>query len=106
MDLAKQACIPCQEGAPKLTADDLQVLLPQIPGWQVVDDHHLSRSLNFPDFVSALAWVNAAGAICEEEGHHAEFILGWGHVECQIFTHKVDGLTQADVVLAAKFNGL
>ena len=49
MDLAKQACIPCQEGAPKLTADDLQVLLPKIPGWQVVEDHHpagRSMSLN------------------------------------------------------------
>lgn len=104
MTLAQQTCIPCQEGAPTLSADELEALLPQLPGWSVIDQHHLSRSLTFPDFQSALNWVNAAGAICEAEGHHAEFSLGWGHAEAVIYTHKVDGLTQADAVLAAKFN--
>lgn len=104
MDLATQTCIPCREGAPTLTENDLQELLPQLPGWSVVDQHHLQRGLTFPDFQSALDWVNAAGAICEAEGHHAEFTLGWGHAEAVIYTHKVDGITQADVVLAAKFN--
>jgi len=31
-------------------------------------------------------------------------MLGWGHAEAVIYTHKVDGLTQADAVLAGKFN--
>jgi 4a-hydroxytetrahydrobiopterin dehydratase len=98
MDLTTQSCIPCQEGAPQLTEAELQELLPQLPGWSVVDHHHLKRRLNFPDFQSALDWVNAAGAICEAQGHHAEFTLGWGHAEAVIYTHKVDA------VLAAKFN--
>ncbi|MFM2079612.1 MAG: hypothetical protein RLZZ219_294 [Cyanobacteriota bacterium] len=106
MDLAKQTCIPCREGAPTLSADELEALLPQLPGWSMVDQHHLQRRLTFPDFQSALDWVNAAGAICEAEGHHAEFSLGWGHAEAVIYTHKVNGLTQADAVLAAKFNTL
>ena len=106
MDLAKQTCIPCQEGAPKLTEMELADLLPQLPGWEVVDHHHLALSLRFIDFQTALDWVNAAGAICEVEGHHAEFSLGWAHAEAVIYTHKVDGLTQADVVLAAKLNGI
>lgn len=104
MDLAAQTCIPCRDGAPTLTEAELQELLPQLPGWSVVDQHHLQRALSFPDFQSALDWVTAAGAICEAEGHHAEFTLGWGHAEAVIYTHKVDGLTQADAVLAAKFN--
>ena len=104
MNLATQTCIPCQEGAPMLTEAELDAFMPQLPGWSVVDQHHLIRSLTFPDFQSALNWVNAAGAICESEGHHAEFSLGWGHADAVIYTHKVDGLTKADVVLAAKFN--
>ncbi|BEV36781.1 4a-hydroxytetrahydrobiopterin dehydratase [Synechococcus sp. M16CYN] len=104
MDLAKQTCIPCREGAPKLTEAELKAFLPQLPGWEVIAHHHLSRSLRFIDFQTALDWVNAAGAICEAENHHAEFSFGWGHVEVLIYTHKVDGLTQADVVLAAKLN--
>ena len=106
MDLEKQTCIPCQEGAPTLTQEELQGILPQLPGWSVVDNHHLRRVLTFPDFQSALDWVTEAGAICEAEGHHAEFSLGWGHAEAEIYTHKVDGLTQADAVLAAKFNAI
>lgn len=103
MDLATQTCIPCREGAQTLTHEELEALMPQLPGWSVVDHHHLQRSIRFPDFQSALDWVTAAGAICEREGHHAEFTLGWGHAEAVIYTHKVDGLTQADAVLAAKF---
>lgn len=106
MQLSKQSCIPCQEGAPRLTVGELDALLPELPGWNVVDGHHLSRSMRFIDFQTALDWVNRAGAICEAEGHHAEFSLGWGHVEVVIYTHKVDGLTQADAVLAAKLNGI
>ena len=108
MDLAKQTYIPCQEGTPKLKEMELADLLPQLPGWEVVDHHHLARSLRFIDFQTALDWVNAAGAICEVEGHHAEFSLGWAHAEAVIYTHKVDGLTQVDVVLvlAAKLNGI
>jgi 4a-hydroxytetrahydrobiopterin dehydratase len=104
MDLATETCLPCQAGAPTLTEAELEVLLPQLPGWSVVDQHHLQRSLSFPDFQSALDWVTAAGAICEAQGHHAEFTLGWGHAEAILYTHKVDGLIQADAVLAAKFN--
>ena len=106
MALAKEPCIPCREGAPKLTAAELEQLLPDLPGWSVVDNHHLLKSLTFADFQSALDWIVAAGGICEAEGHHAEFSLGWGHAEAVIYTHKVDGLTRSDAVLAAKFNAI
>ena len=103
LDLAHQSCTPCQIGAPTLTASELEAALPELPGWSVIDNHHLSRTLRFKDFQSALDWVNAAGQICEQEGHHAEFSLGWGRADTTIYTHKVNGLTQADLILAAKF---
>lgn len=93
-----------RRGAATPTEAELQELLPKLPGWSVADQHHLQRALSFPDFQNALEWVIAAGAICEDQGHHAEFSLGWGHAEAVIDTHKVDGLTQADAVLEAKFN--
>ena len=106
LDLAHQSCTPCQIGAPTLTALELEAALPELPGWSVIDNHHLSRTLRFKDFQSALDWVNAAGQICEQEGHHAEFSFGRGTADAAIYTHKVDGLTQADLVLAAKFVGI
>jgi 4a-hydroxytetrahydrobiopterin dehydratase len=106
MGLANEACLPCREGAPTLTEQEISKLLEELPGWEVVDHHHLRKAWHFTDFRSALDWVNRAGAICESQGHHAEFGLGWGHAEALIYTHKVDGLTRADAVLAARFEAM
>ena len=106
MGLANEACLPCLEGAPTLTEQEISKLLEELPGWEVVDHHHLRKAWCFTDFRSALDWVNRAGAICESQGHHAEFGLGWGHAEALIYTHKVDGLTRADAVLAARFEAM
>lgn len=106
MALSQEPCLPCREGAPLLTEAELSELLTELPGWQMVEGHHLQKAWPFADFQQALAWLNRAGAICEAEGHHADFSLGWGRTEAVIYTHKVDGLTRADAVLAAKFEAI
>ena len=40
--------------------------------------------------------------MAEAAGHHPDIYLTWGEVKLTIFTHKVDGLTENDFVLAAK----
>jgi len=69
--------------------------------WQVIDNHHLIREFKFPDFVTALDFVNKCGTICEEQNHHAEFILGWGSVTIKTWSHDVDGITERDHRLCA-----
>jgi len=78
----------------------------QVPGWQVVEGHHVTRSFQFPDFKTALDFVNRVGAVAEEEGHHPDLLLKWGQVDIKIWTHKVDGLTESDFILAAKIDRL
>ena len=72
--------------------------------WELIEIHHIERIWTFPDFDSALQFVNDAGAICEKQNHHADFELGWGRVKAMIWTHKINGLTESDFVLAAKFD--
>ena len=104
-DLAAKRCEPCEGGVPPLGEDEQSSLLAQLTdGWSVIGGHHLEREWSFTDFVSALEFTNAAGAICEEQGHHADFEVGWGRVKAMIWTHKIDGLTESDFVLAAKFD--
>jgi len=104
-DLAAKRCVPCEGGVPPLDDDAQAGLLVQLAdGWNVIEGHHLLREWSFPDFVSALEFTNTAGAICEEQGHHADFEVGWGRVKAMIWTHKIDGLTESDFVLAAKFD--
>jgi 4a-hydroxytetrahydrobiopterin dehydratase len=71
-------------------------------GWEVVADHHLRKVYNFPDFRSALAFVIRVGAVAEREGHHPDIHLSWGKVVIEIWTHKVNGLTESDFIMGAK----
>jgi 4a-hydroxytetrahydrobiopterin dehydratase len=101
--LADEKCIPCSGGIPAMKGKELAELARTLGGdWRVVDEHHLEKEFTFPDFAQALAFTNRIGAIAEEEGHHPDIYLAWGKVGVKIWTHKVDGLTRADFVLAAK----
>lgn len=102
--LAEKACIPCRGGVPTLTPDEQAPLLAQLEGWQVIGGHHLSRDYKFDSFVKALEFTNQAGAIAEEQGHHPEITVGWGHAKVEIWTHTIDGLAESDFILAAKFD--
>jgi 4a-hydroxytetrahydrobiopterin dehydratase len=101
-DLASRECAPCRGNVPRLTAQQIEPLLAQLPGWSVVAEHHLSKSYEFDDFVSALAFVNRVGELAERVGHHPDVALSWGKVRLELWTHKIDGLSEADFVLAAK----
>ena len=105
-ELAAKKCIPCTGGVPALKGDDLTPLLKQLSNWDVINEHHLSKQYKFPDFVTALAFVNRVGELAEQEGHHPDIGLSWGKVGIQVWTHKIDGLTESDFVLAAKIDEL
>jgi 4a-hydroxytetrahydrobiopterin dehydratase len=106
MNLAEKSCVPCRGGVPPLKGEQLEEMKAQVADWQVVDEHHLLKKYTFPDFRTALDFVNRAGAIAEQEGHHPDLYLAWGKVEVKIWTHKIDGLTESDFILAAKIDGL
>lgn len=106
MALSEKDCIPCRGGVPPLTADEIQPLIAQVSGWRVVNDHHIGKSYDFPDFKTALDFTNQIGAIAEEQGHHPDIRLSWGKVGVEIWTHKIDGLTESDFILAAKIDRL
>ena len=101
-ELAKKTCISCEGGVPPLSDHEIEELLRQVDGWVVLDNHHLEKEFGFPDFIQALAAVNRVGALAEEQGHHPNIYLAWGHVRVEIWTHKINGLTESDFILAAK----
>jgi 4a-hydroxytetrahydrobiopterin dehydratase len=83
--LADQQCVPCRGGVPPLGAERIEELLREIePGWELV----------------------RTGAMAEEQGHHPDLQLAWGKVVVEIWTHKIDGLTESDFIFAAKCDRL
>ena len=105
-ELASQTCVPCRGGVPPLKGGELQQILQQVPHWKAVNEHHITRTFNFPDFKQALAFVNRVGEVAEQQGHHPDILLTWGKAEVTMWTHKIDGLTRSDFIMAAKIDQL
>ena len=105
-DLASKTCVPCRGGTPPLKGEELDDLWRQIPGWEVLEEHHLRRRFRFKNFREALDFVNRVGELAEEQGHHPDVRFGWGYAEVTVYTHKIDGLTESDFILAAKISEL
>ena len=104
MGLSQKDCVPCRGGVPPLTAEQIKPLSAQVKNWSVVNNHHIEKEFQFPDFKTALAFTNKIGGIAEDQGHHPDIFLAWGKVGVKIWTHKIDGLTESDFILAAKID--
>jgi 4a-hydroxytetrahydrobiopterin dehydratase len=105
-DLASKTCVPCKGDVPPLKGQELADLSKQVPEWKVIDGHHITRTFTFPDFRQALTFVNKVGELAEQQGHHPDILLSWGKAEVTTWTHKINGLTESDFVLAAKIDQL
>ena len=84
----------------------LAELLRQVDGWRIEQEYHLTKDFAFPDFVKALALTNKIGEIAEAQGHHPDIYLSWGKVRVAVWTHKINGLTESDFILAAKIDAV
>lgn len=102
--LANKHCVPCHGGVPRLKGEELEPLLTQLEGWQVVEEHHLSKEYKFTNFADALDFVNRVGRVAEAEGHHPDIEFGWGYARLKIYTHAIDGLSESDFILAARID--
>ena len=106
-ELAAKECIPCQGGVPPLKGKALKALHEAVNnGWQLVGEHHLEKEYKFKNFREALDFTNRVGALAERQQHHPDIYLAWGKVKLTIWTHKINGLTESDFVLAAKADEL
>jgi 4a-hydroxytetrahydrobiopterin dehydratase len=104
MGLAEKTCVPCRGGVPPLNTEQIRPLAAEVSNWKVVNNHHIEREFKFPDFKAALDFTNKVGAIAEEQGHHPDIYLAWGKVGVKVWTHKIDGLTESDFIMAAKID--
>ncbi len=105
--LSAKTCVACRSGVASLKGPELAALHKELgKGWKVMNEHHLEKEFKFEDFREALAFANKVGELAEEQGHHPDLYVSWGKVRVTTWTHKVDGLTENDFILAAKIQEL
>lgn len=103
--LADKYCTPCRKSAVPLKGDALKSLQEELdPDWVVVDEHHLSKTYRFANFVKPLEVLNQIAKLAEEEGHHPDLYLAWGILRVDVWSHTIDGLTESDFILCAKID--
>lgn len=102
-DLAERHAHP-DGTAQRLSDEEIEEARPQIPEWQIADGK-LTRDIRLRDFGAALALVNRIGAIAEQENHHPDILMySWNRVRLELYTHTASGITENDLIMAAKFN--
>ena len=107
MDLTARKCVPCRGGTPPLSRAEAEAYLRLVPEWRLTHDAtRIERRFKFPDFASALAFVQKVGAVAEREGHHPDITFGWGYANVVFYTHKIKGLHENDFIMAAKADKL
>ena len=102
-NLANSQCVPCQGETIPMTREKTQPFLQKLKsGWVINDLGHLYKEFIFPDFMFAMKFANNIAIIAEQEGHHPNLYIVWGSCACEIWTHKIEGLSESDFYLAAK----
>ena len=106
--LVRQHCKPCEGGVPKLTREQVDPLLLQIPQWQLdPSGDAITRSWKLRDFVSAVDLLNRVAQLAEQQQHHPDLHLtGYRHLRIELTTHAIGGLSENDFILAAKIDAL
>ncbi len=106
-ELAAKECVPCKGGVPPLQGEELTKLRHKLGSdWTVAEEHHLEKEFAFKNFRQALDFTMRLGELAEQVGHHPDIHLSWGKVKIIIWTHKINGLTESDFILAAKIEEL
>lgn len=99
---SSEKCVPCSIGTPPLEGEELRNLMQELDdAWQLIEGKKIQRKFKFKNFAEALNFVNEVGALAEKKGHHPDIEFGWGRVNISLTTHKIEGLSRNDFILAS-----
>ncbi len=105
--LINKTCEPCQGGTPPFTRKETEKFLNELnSGWSLNNEGHLYKEYKFSNFINSMNFANNIAEIAEKEAHHPDLKIGWGFCNIEIWTHKINGLTESDFILAAKIEAI
>lgn len=105
--LAKKNCVPCEGDTDPLQKSETDELLSEVHNWSIIDDVKIEKVFDFPDFNTAMVFVNDVAEIAKTENHHPDInLIKYKHVKITLSTHAIHGLSENDFIMAAKIDEL
>jgi 4a-hydroxytetrahydrobiopterin dehydratase len=105
--LAQAHCLPRRGSEHKLSEARVRELLPEVPGWELIEDGHaLSKTFDFKNYYETMAFVNALAYMANREDHHPDLGVHYNRCVVRFSTHDVGGLSENDFICAAKTEAL
>lgn len=86
-----------------LTPEEITRQLGELPGWGGTGTT-IERTLEAPDFRTAIAIVDAVADEAEQIDHHPDIDVRWRTLRFGLSTHVRGGVTQRDIELAHRID--
>jgi 4a-hydroxytetrahydrobiopterin dehydratase len=113
-------CVPCTglQRDHLIPVDELkQRILEQNPLWTLYENknsineqgtkmyYSINRKFTTKNFQAAIDCITAIGTLAEELNHHPDLhITNYREVHIELYTHKLSGVTENDIVLAHRID--
>jgi len=107
MNLSNKECKD-RKGENPLNENDAKSLLAELTqSWGLsADKKAIYHDFKFDNFYKTINFVNALAWIANQQDHHPDLEVGYGHCLVRYSTHSVDGLSENDFICAAKIEQL
>ncbi len=102
--LQDRRCAACAPGTPPLSPEQREELAKEVPAWSVMDGTKIRREYRFKTYMDGARWVPLIGEIADSEDHHPDLHVFFKKVVIELWTHTVNGLSDNDFIVAAKFD--
>jgi 4a-hydroxytetrahydrobiopterin dehydratase len=107
-DLATRRCVPCEGSIAPLSRAAAQEVMQRLDeNWQLsLDGTSIQREFRFRDFFRTMSFVNAIAHVANIEDHHPDLEVGYNYCRVRFTTHAIGGLSENDLICAAKTDQL
>ena len=101
-ELLKKQCHVCAPGTPAMSEHSVKNVLGDLPGWELVPGPEIAKTYKFANYHETIAFVNAVAWVAHREDHHPDLEVGYNRCRVRYSTHSIGGISENDLICAAK----
>ena len=107
--LSQLKCEACDANAKLLSQDEIESLLLQLQGWEIIVDSEIQKlkcKFSTKNYTKSMSFTNAVAEMADSINHHPQIIVEYASVTVIWWSHNIKGLHKNDFIMAAKTSGL